>query len=434
MKTPDRRKMQRYSTLLLAASLSVLTACSSSDDDDSAAIDEVPAATDGTDADGDDADGADGTDGDGDSGLAGGIAGLAVVSGATPTFDAGQIEQFTIGDEITASGTYPATLSDIVVRTDGTDVYQVGRFNIDSITRFTTDEFATPVYQYSVLQGETTPNTFDIVFASDTKAYVLQDGGTDILIVNPEAATEEEFITGAIDISVYDADAPNAVSGVIANGNLFVLMQRLTPSGFSFVPDQPGYVAVFDVETDEEIATGQGADGLEGIELNTTNPLALQYVESLNEIVVTGRGNIFGEFNDLEGDPFVGGIEVIDVDSFENELLLDDGTEDDNNGFFNGSLVVSDERGYIITSEGFQNNTLRSYNPTTGVLDEGIVAGLEGMDVITLGAGPLGRVWVAVGGVTPGFILIDPADNSVVGDQVLTEFVPNTVVFIGSDS
>jgi len=84
-------------------------------------------------------------------------------------------------------------------------------------------------------------------------------------------------------------------------------------------------VAVFDVETDEEIATGQGADGLNGIELNTTNPLALQYVESLNEIVVTGRGNIFGEFNDLEGDPFVGGIEVIDVASFENELLLDDG-------------------------------------------------------------------------------------------------------------
>jgi len=62
------------------------------------------------------------------------------------------------------------------------------------------------------------------------------------------------------------------------------------------------------------------------------------------------------------------------------------------------------------------------------------VAGLEGMDVITLGAGPLGRVWVAVGGTTPGFILIDPADNSVVGDQVLTEFVPNTVVFIGSGS
>jgi len=300
MKTPNRKKLQRYSTLFLAVSLSVLTACSSSDDDDSADGSVDPTTIDGTDADGTGADG-DGLDGDGsgadEEGANGdALAGFALVSGATPTFDAGQIEQFSIGDEITATGSYPATLSDIVVRTDGTDVYQVGRFNIDSITRFTTDEFATPVYQYSVLQGETTPNTFDIVFASETKAYVLQDGGTNILIVNPEAATEEEFITGAIDISVYDADAPNAVSGVIVNGNLFVLMQRLTPSGFTFVPDQPGYVAVFDVETDEEIATGQGADGLNGIELNTTNPLAPQYVESLNEIVVTGRGNIFGEF------------------------------------------------------------------------------------------------------------------------------------------
>jgi len=425
MKTPERKKLQRYSTLVLAASLSILTACSSSDDDDSAGIDDVPSSTDGTDTDG-----ADGADGD----APGASATFALVSGATPTFDAGQIEQFTIGEEITASGSYPATLSDIVVRTDGTDVYQVGRFNIDSITRFTTDEFATPVYQYSVLQGETTPNTFDIVFASESKAYVLQDGGTNILIVNPAAETEAEFITGAIDISVYDGDAPNAVSGVIANGNLFVLMQRLTPSGFTFLPDQPGYVAVFDIETDVEIETGQGADGLNGIELNTTNPVALQYVESLSEIVVTGRGNIFGEFNDLAGDPYEGGIEVIDVDSFENELLLDDGSENANNGFFSGSLVASDERGYIITSEGFQNNTLRSYNPTTGVLDEGIVAGLEGMDVITLGNGPLGRVWVAVGGLTPGFILIDPADNSVVGDQILTQFVPNTVVFIGSSS
>jgi len=215
MKTPNRKKLQRYSTLFLAASLSVLTTCSSSDDDDSADGSVDPTTIDGTDADGTGADG-DGLDGDGsgadEEGANGGaLAGFALVSGATPTFDAGQIEQFSIGDEITATGSYPATLSDIVVRTDGTDVYQVGRFNIDSITRFTTDEFATPVYQYSVLQGETTPNTFDIVFASETKAYVLQDGGTNILIVNPEAASEEEFITGAIDISVYDADAPNAV-------------------------------------------------------------------------------------------------------------------------------------------------------------------------------------------------------------------------------
>ena len=129
---------------------------------------------------------------------AGGAADFAFVSGQTPTFDAGQIERFSIGNSIVASGAYPATLSDIVVRTDGSSVYQVGRFNLDTITRFQRDNLTTPDYQYSVRQGETSPNTFDIVFASETKAYVLQYGGTSILIVNPSATTEAGFITGSI--------------------------------------------------------------------------------------------------------------------------------------------------------------------------------------------------------------------------------------------
>ena len=414
-----------YKPVLLAFSVLALAACSSNDDSDGAddAVDagEVVTTTDPTSGidpvQSDDPDGADNT----------GAAGFAFVSGATPSFDAGQIERLTIGDTIEGSGSYPATLSDIVVRTDGSDIYQVGRFGIDSITRFTTNELTTPVYQYSVLQGEASPNTTDIVFASETKAYVLQAAGTEILIVNPSAATAEEFITGSIDISVYDVDAPDAVNGVVANGRLFVLMQRLT----GFNPDKVGYVAVFDVETDTEIETGRGSDGLNGIELNTLNPGSLQYVAEMNEVVVSGRGNIFVEFNELPGDPYQGGVEVIDADSFALDLLVDDGTADNNQGFFSASHINSGTRGYVITSSGFANNTLRSFNPMTGLLDDAVVAGLEGLDLITLATGPAGRVWVAIGGVEPGFVLINPTDNSEVA-RVATEFVPNHVVFTGN--
>ncbi len=373
-----------------------------------------------------------GTDGAGEGGEdsgntdAGGSDSYAFVSGATPTFDAGQIERLTLGDNITSSGAYPATLSDIVVRTDNTDVYQVGRFNIDSITRFTTNDLTTPVYQYSVLQGEASPNTTDIVFASETKAYVLQAGGTSILIVNPSAASADEFITGSLDISAYDDDAPDAVSGLVVDGKLFVLMQRLT----TFNPINPGYVAVFDTATDTEIATGMNNNGLNGIELSTLNPSALQYVASSNDILVTGRGNIFVEFNELPGDPYSGGIEAIDVQDYSLELLVDDGTEDSNNGFFTATQQASDTRGYIITSAGYQNNTLRSYDVATGLIDEGAVAGLEGMDLINLAVGPAGRLWVGVGGTEPGFVLIDPANNAVVNDKVNTQFIPNHIVFV----
>ena len=149
---------------------------------------------------------------------------------------------------------------------------------------------------------------------------------------------------------------------------------------------------------------------------------------------MTSRGNIFNEFNDVPGDPYQGGLETIDVDTFALDLLLDDGTEDSNNDFFNASLVTSAERGYVVTSGGFQNNTLRSFSPMTGLLEDGVVAGLEGMDLTTLANGPRGYVWVGVGGDEPGFILLNPADNSVVGDQIATQFIPNDIVFIESSN
>jgi len=400
---PGRRSgNSRLSRGIVIAGLSLLMlgACSSSDDGDS----------DGT------ADGA----GDADAATA-----FAFLSGATPLFDAGQIERISIGETIQASGTYPATMSDIRVRTDGTDVYQVGRLDIETITRFRPDEFTTPVYQYSLLQGETSPNTFDIIFASDTKAYVLQFESSEIVIVNPSAETEDEFITGSIDISAYDTDAPNAAAGVIANGRLFVLMARLT----GFAADKPGFVAVFDVATDTEVATGMNDQGLNGIALNTLNPVALQYIESTDDILVTGRGNIFGDPAVVEEDLYTGGIEVIDASTFTLDMLVEDGTEDNNEGFFGDSIQASDERGYIITSTGFRDNTLRSYNVLTGLLEEGVIAGLEGMDLSALGVGPEGRLWVGIGGNEPGFVLINPADNSIAVEKVATEFIPNQIVF-----
>ncbi len=351
------------------------------------------------------------------------------ISARTPSFDAGQIEQISLE----GSAVFPATSSDIRVATDGSDVYQIGRFGLESITRFSQTDLNTPIYQYSVAQGGS-PNPQAMVFVDESKAYVVQLGTPFVLIVNPSAMTEEEFITGQIDISGYDPDGiPQASGAVIANGQLFVLMQRLT--GPLFQPEMSGAVAVFDIATDTEIDTGSGVDGLNGIILNSLNPEGIQYVPEFNEVVITGRGNTGVGFNELPGDPYQGALETIDVDTYALDVLVDDDELVDdinveNRPFIVGSVVASAERGYIISSESFANNTLRSFNPTTGVIEEGVVAGLEGLDLTLLALGPAGRVWVGVGGEdNPGLVVLDPATNEVIFERVATEFVPSSIVF-----
>jgi len=402
--------------VMLLFALATVAACSSSDDgDDTAAGD--------TDTD---------QMVDGDMNPADELT-LAFVSGNDMDFTVGQTERIIVDDVNMTDGAFPATLSDIRIATDGTDVYEIGRFFIESITRFSPVDLETPIFQFSTNTNTdpeaNSPNTQEIVFASETKAYVLQANNPSILIVNPAATSEAEFITGSIDISAYDSvGAPEAVAGVIVNGRLFVLMQRLAGlSGFDAV--NTGAIAVFDTATDEELVIGMNAEGLNGIVLNTTNAESIQYVEEFNELVVTSRGNFF-EDPDVPGDPYQGGIETIDVDTFAVDVLLDDGTEESNNDFFNAALVTSAERGYVVTTSGFRINTLRSFSPMTGLLDDGVIAGLEDLEVTILANGPRGRVWVGVGGNEPGFILLDPADNSVVGERLATGLIPNDIVFI----
>lgn len=351
---------------------------------------------------------------------------LAFIAGSSTGNDAGQIERLSIGDGDIGTGTYPATLSDIRVDTDGRNVYQIGRFMIDSITRFDPADTSVIDYQYSVNGDEAAANPYDIAFVNQNKAYIVRYGSDKVWIVNPAATTEADFKIGELDLSAYDADVPNASSAVVVGEKLYVLMERLT----GFDPVNTGYVAVFDTTTDAEVETGQGADGLPGIALSTTNPGGLQYLDSTGELYVTGRGNIFNEFNDIPGDPYQGGIETIDPESFEHAMLLDDGSADDNQGFFSDALVVSASRGYVLTYSAFESVTLRSFNPATGLLDDEPVAELVDQNLSALAIGPNGRLWVGVRGDTPGFVLIDPADNSVLKPLVATQLNPLNIVFL----
>ena len=361
----------------------------------------------------------------------------AFVSGATPTFDAGQVERLLVGDDVAAAGSFASAGSDIRVATDGRDVYEIGRGQLETLTRYAPDDLAAPVWQYSLADADEdgASNPYDVAFLNAERAYVVRYGSPTAWIVNPSADTEANFRIGELDLSAYDDDAPNASDVAIVDGKVFVLMQRLE----EFAPTRQGYLAVFDTaEGDAEIDTGMGEDGLLGIALGVTNPEGLQYVESTDELLVTGRGNLFAN-DTVEGDAYQGGVVAVDPTTYETDLLVDDGTAGDNIDFVQNSLVATDGAGYLITYRldvpgDFDTavNTLRRFDPVLGTVAEDAVPGLEGEDLSFLALGPRGRVWVGTTGPDgdePGFALLDPATDAIVG-RVGTEFNPNDVAFV----
>jgi len=356
----------------------------------------------------------------------------AFSAGRDPGFTAGKVERISISDGDLRNGEYTATLSDITINTDGTSIYQIGRFQLDNITKYSPlDTMTAPLYQRSVAGAEANANPYQIVFVSDTKAYLIRFGSDKIWIINPSAATEAEFKTGELDLSAYnDADgSPEPNAGVVIGDRLFVSMARLE----NFAVTQGGYLAVFDTTTDTELDTGQGAaDSLPGIPLTVRNPTALQYLAADGLLYVAGMGSLFGE--PAPGMRFTGGIETIDATSFATNLVLDDGNDEQNQGQFTDLLVLSASKAYVLTYASFGDTTLRNLNLMTGSLDDAAVAGLQNMDITTLAQGPRGRVWIGVNETpNPGYQLVDPAADAQTLKKVITDFIPQAVVFITSD-
>lgn len=355
----------------------------------------------------------------------------AYVASRAPEFGAGRIDRLSLADGNTLVGSYPAAGSNIDVVTDGVRPYQIDKYGVDSVTRYDAEDTSVVDYQYSVLGDEPiASNPTDLVFSSPDLAYLTRRNSTSLWIVNPAAETEDEFKLEEIDLSAYDTDLPYMTEAIIVDDKLFVLMERLheLPDGRQ-IPDKNGYVAVFNTITQTEIDTGQGNDGLFGIELNVTNPGSLQYNADTGMIYVLGRGNYY-ENDAITTDYHSGGLEIIDPDTYDHSVILDDGSDDDNQGFFVEAEIINADLGYLLTYAGYTVTTLRTFNPSTGVLSEDIIPGLEDVDITTLVQGPDNHLWVGINDDTPGFYRIDLSTGELAAERVATTLVPINVEFI----
>ena len=323
------------------------------------------------------------------------------------------------------------TGSDITMASAGKYFYRIEKaFSGNNITKFSFEEPQTVIWQYSVRddpQEAVASNPTDMVVVNDTKAYVIRYGKTKVWIVDPSAETEEDFYKGELDISAYsDADGvPEMFGAKIVNGKLFITVQRL----LNFAPSEIAYVAVFDITTDTEIDTGYPGDSVKGIPLEITNMNNdMVYVESDNAIYIQGVGS-------FSATDFTGGIEKIDVDTYETSLVLDDGTDLSHPyGKITSVAALSSTEVYFIgcadcffgVGGNFQDYSLFKLNSVSGDVSTIDITGLQNAVLADLSLSPSGDLWVSAGDATL-YILNTQTDTLIT--TLDTQLNPSQVVF-----
>lgn len=325
------------------------------------------------------------------------------------------------GDRIAFNNLSP-TGSDLTVAAYGQHFYRIERaFSGNNITKFSSADPQTPIWQYSTndTASAVASDPHDIVFVSETKAYVLRYGSSKMWIVNPSATTEAEFKIGEIDLSAYDGtdDVPEMDGGVVVDDKLYITLQRLD----NFAVTQDAYVAIFDVNTDEEIDAKIPGDTFKGIPLQTRNLTNIVYESVSNSIFVQGSGSFFPE-------EYTSGIEKINLGDLSTTVILGDGDAVTHPyGLITEMAVVSDTLLYFVGYASFTDNTLYKLDLSTAEITASAVATLISGQIANLTVDDEGLLWVSdIANATVR--VIDPAVDAEI-DALFTNLNPDRIVF-----
>ena len=348
----------------------------------------------------------------------------AIVATAAADFSSGAhsiVSEDSAGDFSALNELLP-TGSDVTVAAYGSHFYRIERaFSGNNITKFSNTNPQTPIWQYSTndVGSAVSSDPHDMIFVSETKAYVLRYGTGIMWIVNPSAATEAEFKIGEIDLSAYDAtDAvPEMDGGVIVDGKLYVTLQRLD----NFAVTQDSYVAIFDVNTDEEVDANIAGDTFKGIPIVTRNLTNIAYEPISNAIFVQGSGSFFPV-------EYTSGIEKINLVDYSVTLILDDGDAVTHPyGLITEMTSISASLLYFVAYDGFTDNTLYKMDLLSGDITETSVPSLINGQISHLTVDDKGLLWVS-DSANATVRVIDPLTDTEV-DAVFTSLNPIKVVF-----
>ena len=333
-----------------------------------------------------------------------------------------------VGGPRTVQNDLLPTISDITVTAYGKYFYRMERTGANNVTKFDINAPDTVIWQYSTEGVDVGSNPHDLVFVSSEKAYLLRYGSDKVWIVNPSTTDEDGFKIGELDLSSYaDADGiPEMHSGVIVNGKIFIALQRLE----WWTPTVTAYVAVFDIITDEEIETGKGEGGRKGIQLDIKNPGAIQYLVENDTIYVQGSGSYFPV-------EYTGGIVSVNPTTYDTVLVLDDGTDTNHPyGQISGMAIASATKGYFIGYDGWGDNTLYSFDPSTGNVYGEVVDYLKNKNIAGMESGVYldknDMLWVC-DATDAEIVILNTADDTI-DEKISTNLNPSRVVFCTESS
>ncbi len=353
----------------------------------------------------------------------------AIIASVSPLFDGSQIEIVDLEQPTleAVAGFADSDQSDIDVDSYGSNFYRIGRFDIDNVTKYAVNDPDTIVWQYATVNSgaTSTSNPYDLVFVSETKAYLLRYNSNIAWIVNPSASSAEEFKIGELDLSTYDDGdgTPEMVNGVIVDNRLYIVMQRLN----FWSPTETAYIAVFDTSSDTEIDTAVDTENsLKGIPLITRNPQRITYSSEIG-LIVQSSGDYYNTFNNP--DAYSGGIEKIELSDHSTSLILDDGDANDHPyESITNMAIASSTNGYFVSYAGWEDTSLYQFNPSTGDVT-GSVTDISNVDIRDITISPDGKLWVSIADAANPRILLVNTDSNMVETTITTLMNPTNVVF-----
>ncbi len=193
--------------------------------------------------------------------------------------------EFIENGSVTQSGILASTETDYAVAGRGEYFYYMGRFGIDTFQKYYYASPESGLYQtqnnlgYSTREAgqDSSPNATMISFINSSTAILPRREENRAWVVNLDAQTESEFKICELDLSEYATTAtsdgvtttypPHMYLVNINENYAAITMQRLE----GYTPVKSAYVAIFDLNTWQEVDTNPAEDGLKGIELNLKN-------------------------------------------------------------------------------------------------------------------------------------------------------------------
>ncbi len=361
---------------------------------------------------------------------------MALVQTIAADFSSSQVAYLDYAAQTVDDGFYAKTQSDYTISVYLNNVYHIGRFFIDTISKYIVLNASTEIWSYSTQDDldSTTRNPYTLVSLSAEKAYLIRYGSDKIWIVNPQATDFDSFKIGEINLASYVPDnntagTPSPSAAVVNDGKLFVVMQRLDDN---FGSSNAVYLAVFDTVTDSEIETNTDtSDSVMGIPLLGLNPLEHSVRAFKDKVYITSRNS----FSAISVDQSL--IEEVDANDFSLSTVLSAADINDNTTkYIQSSAIVSAQQGYFYANETFfdpyrEESTLYQFNPSTGEISNETVLNIETNSIGFIDVDAAGFLWVSVlENAAPGVEIIDTETNLPLINRLETQLNPGVIRFI----